>query len=877
MSSETFDFLDHGATWVRADFHLHTKQDKQFKASENESAYYTNYVGALGKAGIKIGVITNHNKFNYHEFKELNKEAKKKGMYLLPGVELSVSEGAGGVHILIVFHETWIESGDHINPFLQRMFQGKLSSQYESEDGRSDKNIVQVVDILNSYQKEYFLAFAHVECSRGLWNELGNGRLSDWKSASYAKVRERTLGFQKVRSRDRKKEIQQLLDPWYPAEIEGSDPKSLEEIGRGEKCYIKIGYCSYDAVKFALSNSTYINRVSSEIPRLEHSYIESVEFEGGIFSGQHLKLSPGLNTLIGIRGSGKSSIIELIRFALGIEFSDKTLDKTYKDSLVKYALGSGGKVTVHAVDRYGQHYEIRRISTERYPTVYLDGKSQPGVSVRETVLYKPLYFGQKDLSSTGEGFEKDLIEKLLGSQLNGIRTKIEQKKGEVLDQLALLEKLSNVQDQIADFSNQKRDAEFNLEIYKKYGLEQKLEKQLSFANDEYAMNSRIALVDSLLTNVSDLIIQNENEINNFAPYASTYNQDILDDFNAMYASVLSIFSDVKAQENSLTLSVQKLKEKRNELKERKNSLVEEFAAIERTLAEQLKEEKNISPESFRKLKQKASRATLMLKELEKADKKKVEVELNLERLLVELNSLWHEEFTLIQKELEHINESDSSLKVSIEFKADKEAFLEYMKSVFKGSKIRESSFKLLVDDYPDFISMYQEIDKVMGYVSQGPQFRILFESNLKAILTYQVPNKVSIMYRDKILQQHSLGQRASALILFVLSQRDNDVIIIDQPEDDLDNQTIYNDVIKLLVTLKSNIQFILATHNPNIPVLGDSEQVMACSLSKDMVSIETGGIDVPIVQNTIVDIMEGGDEAFRRRKEIYTIWKPSNY
>jgi predicted ATPase len=390
------------------------------------------------------------------------------------------------------------------------------------------------------------------------------------------------------------------------------------------------------------------------------------------------------------------------------------------------------------------------------------------------------------------------------------------------------------------------------------------------------MNSRIALVDSLLTNVSDLIIQNENEINNFAPYASTYNQDILDDFNAMYASVLSIFSDVKAQENSLTLSVQKLKEKRNELKERKNSLVEEFAAIERTLAEQLKEEKNISPESFRKLKQKASRATLMLKELEKADKKKVEVELNLERLLVELNSLWHEEFTLIQKELEHINESDSSLKVSIEFKADKEAFLEYMKSVFKGSKIRESSFKLLVDDYPDFISMYQEIDKVMGYVTQGPQFRILFESNLKAILTYQVPNKVSIMYRDKILQQHSLGQRASALILFVLSQRDNDVIIIDQPEDDLDNQTIYNDVIKLLVTLKSNIQFILATHNPNIPVLGDSEQVMACSLSKDMVSIETGGIDVPTVQNTIVDIMEGGDEAFRRRKEIYTIWKPSN-
>ena len=72
-------------------------------------------------------------------------------------------------------------------------------------------------------------------------------------------------------------------------------------------------------------------------------------------------------------------------------------------------------------------------------------------------------------------------------------------------------------------------------------------------------------------------------------------------------------------------------------------------------------------------------------------------------------------------------------------------------------------------------------------------------------------------------------------------------------------------MINLLVKLKSNIQFILATHNPNIPVLGDCEQVMACSLSKDVVSIELGGIDVPVVQSTIVDIMEGGDEAFKRR------------
>jgi ABC-type enterochelin transport system ATPase subunit len=123
------------------------------------------------------------------------------------------------------------------------------------------------------------------------------------------------------------------------------------------------------------------------------------------------------------------------------------------------------------------------------------------------------------------------------------------------------------------------------------------------------------------------------------------------------------------------------------------------------------------------------------------------------------------------------------------------------------------------------------------------------------------------------LKHHSLGQRASALILFVLSQRENDVIIIDQPEDDLDNQTIYEDVIKLIRSMKSNTQFIFATHNANFPVLGDAEQGISCSYSDDTISVTSGSIDCPDLQQEIVDIMEGGEEAFNRRKKIYGIWK----
>ena len=102
--------------------------------------------------------------------------------------------------------------------------------------------------------------------------------------------------------------------------------------------------------------------------------------------------------------------------------------------------------------------------------------------------------------------------------------------------------------------------------------------------------------------------------------------------------------------------------------------------------------------------------------------------------------------------------------------------------------------------------------------------------------------------------------------------KENDIIIIDQPEDDLDNQTIYDDVIKVLRDLKTKTQFIFATHNPNIPVLGDSEQIISCAFENQKISAILGGIDDIDIRKHIVTIMEGGDEAFRKRKDIYELW-----
>ena len=131
--------------------------------------------------------------------------------------------------------------------------------------------------------------------------------------------------------------------------------------------------------------------------------------------------------------------------------------------------------------------------------------------------------------------------------------------------------------------------------------------------------------------------------------------------------------------------------------------------------------------------------------------------------------------------------------------------------------------------------------------------------------------EIIIRYHDKNIENYSLGQRASAVLLFILAQYDNDVIMIDQPEDDMDNQVIYKELIKTIKKAKENIQFIFTTHNPNIPVLGDAEEVIGLK-NEDILTIDNDSIDNEVIQKDIVEIMEGGQEAFQRREKIYNEW-----
>jgi chromosome segregation protein len=867
--------FQHGSAWVRADFHMHSVADKEFSYSGNAASFASHYVAALKAAGIRVAVITNHNKFDRDEFKTLFKVAKKEEIFLLPGVELSVKDGSNGIHMLVVFSNDWIsnkENADHVNTFLSVTFAGQAN--FENENGRSNHDLNETIRELDKFARDYFLVCAHVEAQNGLWGGLGGGRIGELGKSEL--FRQQCLGFQKVRTNDTRVQMKTWLQDWYPAELEGCDCKSIEGIGKGKPVYLKIGAFSFESVKFALLDKA--NRVAAEVPKQEHSYVRTVRFEGDKLDGRIIDLSPELNTFIGIRGSGKSTILETLRYALDIAFGKNAADREYKEGSVKNALSSGGKVTLTAIDRHGNEYEVRRIVGEQ-PDVYVNSNLQPGINIRETVIHKPIYFGQKDLSNTGQGFENDLVEKLVGEKLVDVRHVIAEQRQAVVEITRRLQKLSDVGEKQKEYEAKKQDAEFRLKIFKAHGVEEKLQKQVEFERDGRTTKDLSDFVTGYVRELDEFIAGYADDFASRRKYESKQNAAFFEEVFGIFDRIANGFAEIgKVAVLAKAASIE-MRGKVKEFDALKNTLKEDFAEIARKLSEELKSSgvTAIDPGEFLKLRKTIENAAQFLTALAKEKEQQLTLKTQLSSALIALNDQWHQEFKLIKQQLDLINEQETALQIEIEYKGDKAAFLKYMKDIFRGSKLRETTLDELVMAFADGAGIYRELDKAKGMVGgSAPTFDEYFQQNLSALLTWQVPNGYTIKYHDKQLKNHSLGQRASALILFVLSQRDNDVVIIDQPEDDLDNQTIYEDVIKLVRKLKPKTQFIFATHNPNIPVLGDAEQIIACAYGDDVIETKVGSIDSPELQDAIVSIMEGGSEAFQRRKEIYQIWKRQN-
>ena len=853
-----------GLQYDRADFHLHTGKDKEFVYSGEQNSFVSDYISALKAANINIGIITNHNKFDKEEYKAIRRAAKKQDIFILPGVELTIKEGANGVHTLIVFNpDEWLEDGNnHIQTFLTAAF-----ATIPNPENRNTKSVYDLKDVfeqLDAYGRDYFIVFAHVDQNSGLFSECKGGLLESL--AGFAPFKNRVLGLQKSRTRDNLKQFERCCG-YLPALVEGSDPKCIKDIGKGDKCtYLKIGEYSYAAIKFALQD--HRDRVSENVPDCKHGFIESISFQGGKFDGQTITFSCELNTLIGIRGSGKSSILEAIRYVLGLTAQ---MDKEYKESLVKNVFGSGGKATLSVIDKHGKRYSISRIFGERINVLDESGND---LNINPISLFDGVqYFGQKDLSSSAD-HENGLLEKLISGRI-GQPSNLDSCVNELVRTVERLLDVSKIPQQMAETTTQQTELEHKLSIFQEKGVADKLKKQSGYATDATKLETIKNRIDTILRDMRNAFSKNSVLANALDGYSSDFNKDIFEDV----ATVLSLIDGQLTQIGSCIAEIEKqrsgMEELISRLKARADSLADEFAEIKREI-----QDETLDVDSFVKMTTDLQKTKEKLKQLSEKAASKSKIEASFTKAIRERNDALLATYNAYKAETERINHNQTELRIEITFKGDREGSKSQMKNDFKGTGISDIKYQAICDAFTDYAAIIEDWiifdgNKLKSMVSPGEYVKLedKLRNQYEELLSRQVENKVDIYYHGKLLRQHSIGQRASALILFILTQDNNDVIFIDQPEDDLDNKVIYDEVITAIVQKKPYMQFIFATHNANIPVLGDSERVLVVEFKESKIDVAQGNIDLDSTHKQIVDIMEGGKEAFEKRQLIYTSWR----
>lgn len=878
--SNTNSNFPEGSKYLKADFHLHTKADKEFKSNiSDDQAFAEKYVLELKKKDIKIGAITNHNKFEKDEFQILKTTAMEEGIFLLPGIELSINEGKRGLHTLIIFAHEDAEKFEYgtsiIEKFLTLAFRDKTRFDDKGAPALCDLNLQQTIEELNDLKCHYFLILAHADNNCGFFKELEGGRIKDFLRNGF--FRRQILACQNTAESSRStflnnwikevaKETGQNEINYIPAFIFASDAKKIEDVGT-KYSYLKIGNYSFDAVKFSLINHEL--RVKDEVPQIDYPCIKKFYTDTArALSNIDTCLNCDMNNLIGIRGSGKSAFIESIRYALEIEPKE---DADYKEGLLEYAIGSGGKVIIE-VNTLGQNYRIERIIGER-AKVYRNEEYVP--NLHPSSMFPVVYYGQKDIQkqSMEREMQIELIDQFIGEKLLTILELIREKETEIKEVLKILHSLREKIKKKEDYEAKKAYIEDKIAIFEKMKIADKLQKEANFKKDEVIFERLTKFIEDSKENVSDFKEKIETGFSAILPMSSKENPKLFAELEKHLLQLKEIWlRQIEEMEKSGKTSFTEFETSKLKFFEARESVQEEIAKIKREM-----DVTEVSPDDYGKFVKELEKIKAVISEIKKYDRTILQLEDQKKNLYSELQNLWHKQWSERERKKEEINASQTIVQIGIEYKGNTKSYAEFMKNIFRGTKVRANKLEKLTETFSDNIELFYSLEnkddfRDIGFTDvEWSKFKERFLEEEEVLCLFRVPDLIEIKYSGRPIQKLSLGQRASSLLLLLLTQ-ENTPVIMDQPEDDLDNQTIYEGLIKKIIELKSKRQIIFATHNPNIPVLGDCEVVIIFKSDNEKITTESGSIDREHVQKKIVEIMEGGEEAFRKRKEIYNQW-----
>lgn len=642
----------------------------------------------------------------------------------------------------------------------------------------------------------------------------------------------------------------------------------------------------FEDIDFTATDYFFIN--SSRI--IQHQTrcplkIKRIQVEEGFLHGLDLEFHDGLNVIIGPRGSGKTSIIELIRFCLGVEaYSPKFDERAHEHAL---GILRSGQVSL-TIESNGQELIVSRTADIADFPPRFD-------------IEMPIILSQGEIETIGlhEEGKLRLIDtftptptKVKASELNlisEIRSLLSQKQ-------SLSEEVKDIEEEIASLKGieeELKSAETEREeIGGTIKAIQPQQEMLSEIADETTM---LSVQQKVFSRTYDLLQDWGNQLENILVRQlsiegwpkSGGEKDLLGDAREKVSKsiekiqielnkIKNIAVDIKELENKTADEKIQLEARAREIRSQIEEVQEGAGAIARKISDL--REKQGQLDALSKLREGKLKTIATL--IERRDVK-----------LGELDQIRQNRFETRVNVVENLN---SVLSPEIELKAIRSAiYSDYESAIIetlRGSGIRYSTLapKLAQAMSPrELVEAIEESDPQtisrLADISQERADRLVSHAQsvgVEKVLTSMVEDGIRMSlfvageYRgtDKL----STGQRCTVILPILLSEHGR-ALAIDQPEDNLDNAYIVDTVIKSIKKASSSSQIICSTHNPNIPVLGEADLVVLLDSDRKRGFVRNANhLDHPSTVEAITNVMEGGREAFKTRAEFYSSYNQTN-
>lgn len=617
--------------------------------------------------------------------------------------------------------------------------------------------------------------------------------------------------------------------------------------------------------------------------------IEKVTISGGFLAGVDLRLHEGLTCIIGPRGSGKSTFAEAIRFALmGMPTSSRPRIDRIQANLLQ------ALITVKSCpDLHGEWYTVQRQG--RQPPSLTSGSGKPLTTIeleRGTFLPLDAYESMEieDIADESLGDKRrNLLDDLVGEDLRQVSFTAGELKRSLEANAAAIREAERSQAALSEQIEEIGDARGRLAALPP-AQQGEADPGLVAATTQQQVNEqekkRGHAIEAGLEAVSAAVLELPSKLTPLLSPPAVLPSQNADTIAAIEQEISGALEDLRA--GSLSLE-RMLRERLTRVQELRAGL----ATAHTSQKVEFDRHQTANLASSQAIRERHTREQEVIR-LTGLEAQKSEAIAAIARLRQEREEL-RGKYLLQREQITRLREATAArlqleagqkVRIQVQENADTSGYQQKLLEGLKGAGVRnhEDIISNLLKLRPEDLAQAVRDGDVEEFEQQaglgGERSRKILQAFAKNLDPYvlellpvddlvrielNVASAGETFFKDAA--DLSRGQKCTALLPILLARRDAP-LLVDQPEDNLDNHFIYETIVESIKRLKGRRQMIFVTHNANIPVLGEADLVVVMNSDGKRGYVEKiGALDD--CRQEIIDLLEGGEEAFNLRRERY--------